>query len=276
MVSRPLRRAGAALFRWRDLDAVDLCGRSWLCTGSSASLVTYRHAADTAGAIRDYDHLLAEQVRTGAVSIKSTSPGGRYIVCVDPFEAGAYKWVETPELYDSATGHALLAFKDRYWHLDSANWQSESVVVMNLRHYPGSDSFEVEIDCQRLTAIAIGVMRGRIDQLEQALERHLPAEKLPWPFFGVADRPKAGTRQSSSQQRPVAQGGKGRPAGRGAGSGGRRQAARGEEGRGGAGRTGTCDGRRAGRATCRRAGSGRWCQAAGGKEGRSGAGRTGS
>jgi hypothetical protein len=186
------------------LDAVDLCGRSWLCTGSSASLVTYRHAADTAGAIRDYDHLLAEQVRTGAVSIKSTSPGGRYIVCVDPFEAGAYKWVETPELYDSATGHALLAFKDRYWHLDSANWQSESVVVMNLRHYPGSDSFEVEIDCQGLTAIAIGVMRGRIDQLEQALERHLPAEKLPWPFFGVADRPKAGTRQSWSQQRPVA------------------------------------------------------------------------
>jgi hypothetical protein len=71
----------------------------------------------------------AEQLGMGLVSIKSTSPGGRYIVCVDPFEARAFQWVETPELFDAAAGRALLALTDRYWHLDSADWRSESVVV---------------------------------------------------------------------------------------------------------------------------------------------------
>jgi hypothetical protein len=83
-----------------------------------------RIAGDTAGAIRDHEDLLADRLRLGVVSIKSTSPGGRYIVCIDPFEAGPYQWVDTPELFDTAAGRALLSLTDRYWHLDSANWRS--------------------------------------------------------------------------------------------------------------------------------------------------------
>lgn len=44
--------------------------------------------------------------RSGAISdfdLRSTSPDGRYIVCIDPFEARAFQWVETPELFDTAS-----------------------------------------------------------------------------------------------------------------------------------------------------------------------------
>lgn len=62
---------------------------------------------------------------------RSTSPGGRYIVGVRSFEARAFQWVDTPEIVDTVAGVTLLDSADCYWHLDSATWQSESVVSCN-------------------------------------------------------------------------------------------------------------------------------------------------
>jgi tetratricopeptide (TPR) repeat protein len=153
-----------------------------------------RTAGDTAGAIRDYEALLADRLRLGVMTIKSTSPGDRYVVCVDPFEARAYQWVETPELFDTATGRALLAFADRYWHLDSAKWQSESVVVMDLRHFPYGNGCTVVIDCQRLTASVNGAKPGPLGQLGDVLERPDRAH----------GRAQAAAERSSSQPAPMA------------------------------------------------------------------------
>ncbi|HTQ17152.1 hypothetical protein [Mycobacterium sp.] len=104
---------------------------------------------------------------------KSSSPGGRYLVSVDPFEAGPYRWVETPELLDTAVGRVLLALKDPYWHLDSADWQGESEVALHLRHYPDGQTCVVAIDCVRLTACIDGTDPGRLGHLGDSLQRVL-------------------------------------------------------------------------------------------------------
>ncbi|OMC46180.1 hypothetical protein A5745_11760 [Mycobacterium sp. IS-2888] len=116
---------------------------------------------------------------------RSTSPDGRYKVCVDPFEARASQWVETPELIDSATDRALLALTDRYWHLDSADWRSQSVVIMDLRHFPdGRPQYRVDIDCEQLTASVDGDGPYPLGQLGKALER---ASGAPSPAPGPGD-----------------------------------------------------------------------------------------
>jgi hypothetical protein len=125
------------------------------------------------GAIKDYDNVLADQLRMGKVEKRSTSPGGRYIVCVDGWDPHIGHWVETPELYDTAANHALLGLRDRKWHLDSADWPSESVVVMRLDHYPGSVPYDVVIDCQRLT-VSVGGRTVPLEEVEDALKRSLP------------------------------------------------------------------------------------------------------
>ncbi len=168
------------------------------------------------------------QVEVLLKNIRSMSPDRRYIVRVHPFEAPDSDWVATPELFDIAAGQIVLALKDRYWHLDSANWPSESVVVMSLRNYRlgvrtdfrklplRSSTFEVIIDCRRLTASVNGTEPGPLDQLDDALESSLHRPVLPKPDIGLGlaagtkgPRPKTaapaqvGTDQSSSQQPPV-------------------------------------------------------------------------
>ena len=168
------------------------------------------------------------QVEVLLKNIRSMSPDRRYIVRVHPFEAPDSDWVATPELFDIAAGQIVLALKDRYWHLDSANWPSEPVVVMSLRNYRlgvrtdfrklplRSSTFEVIIDCRRLTASVNGTEPGPLDQLDDALESSLHRPVLPKPDIGLglaagAKRPRpktaapaqVGTDQSSSQQPPV-------------------------------------------------------------------------
>lgn len=106
--------------------------------------------------------------------LKSTSPGGRYLVRVYPWEARMSLWIECPELVDTLSGRQLFAPKDSHWSLDSAQWQNESVVTMRLRKYPGDHSpgqFEATLDCVSLAASLGGVAVGSVDRLEAALER---------------------------------------------------------------------------------------------------------
>jgi tetratricopeptide (TPR) repeat protein len=157
-------------------------------------------AGDTAGARRDYEGLLADRLRLGQVEIESTSPGGRYVVCVDPFEAGPTQWVDRPELYDTAAARALLALTDRFWHLDSADWQSESVVVMYLRHYSGEyPSCSVTIDCQRLTATVNLSRPGPLGELGEALKHLRRAAREE----AAPDKPSAGPAPVAKAAKPV-------------------------------------------------------------------------
>src|SRR5262245_39916180 len=128
-------------------------------------------SGDTAGALREYEELLGARLHAGVAPTNSTSPGGRYVICLFPFEAGPHRWVETPELYDATTGRALLALTDRYWHLDSANWGTASEVVLHLRHYPDGYQCDVAVDCRELVANVNGTGPDPLRQLPDVLVR---------------------------------------------------------------------------------------------------------
>ena len=58
--------------------------------------------------------------------------------------------VEPPEVVDTTTGRRLLEFKDPNWSLESATWQSDSVVNLKLRKHPGNHvphCFDAWVDC---------------------------------------------------------------------------------------------------------------------------------
>ena len=105
--------------------------------------------------------------------VRSTSPGGHYIVGVRSFEARAFQWVDTPDILDSVGRRTLLALADCYWHLDSAEWQSESVVVLQLRHFPNPHDYSctVVVDCQRRTASLDGAEPDALGHLDDILGR---------------------------------------------------------------------------------------------------------
>lgn len=111
---------------------------------------------------------------------KSTSPGGRYVIGVDMREARMSLWVESPELVDTLAGETLLRFNDSNWSLDSARWQSDSLVALQLRKYPGDHtpgSFEVLVDCALHTAAVGGTAVGDLSGVERELDRLYHAGK---------------------------------------------------------------------------------------------------
>ncbi len=62
---------------------------------------------------------------------------------------------------------------DRYWHLDSADWHSEAVVVLKLRHFPNPHDYSctVVVDCLRRTASLNGAEPQALGQLDDILRR---------------------------------------------------------------------------------------------------------
>ncbi|ORV35278.1 hypothetical protein AWC00_24885 [Mycobacterium conspicuum] len=60
---------------------------------------------------------------------------------------------------------------DCYWHLDSADWESESVVVLHLRHFPDPHHYRctVVVDCQHRTASLDGAEPHPLGQLDEIL-----------------------------------------------------------------------------------------------------------
>jgi hypothetical protein len=106
------------------------------------------------------------------------SPSGRFGISISAWEVRMSLWIETPMLSDRSSGQRLLVFKDSHWSLNSAEWLSESVVVMKLRKYPGNHippEVVTTIDCIAGTADVEG---KKVDSLAQ-VERHLD-EALVW------------------------------------------------------------------------------------------------
>jgi hypothetical protein len=107
-------------------------------------------------------------------SPKSTSPDGRFAIYVDLWETFNSHWVESPELTDTRSGATLLKFKNDNWSLNSAQWQSDAVVSLSLRKYPGDhtpSAFEVVVDCEQGTASVAGMAPLPLVEVEAALER---------------------------------------------------------------------------------------------------------
>ena len=102
------------------------------------------------------------------------SPDGRYGLWIDPWEAMASQWVESPTLKERATNEKILTFRDSKWSLDLAVWQSDTVVELTLRKYPGdhhSLDFRMRVDCASRTAVLADGTTAPLDQVEPNLER---------------------------------------------------------------------------------------------------------
>ncbi len=116
----------------------------------------------------------AARVVPGA-EVRSASPNGRYIVRVYPQEMRMSHWVETPELFDTATQQVLFRPVDSAWSLGAVTWQSESVVAMTLRRYPGAHTpIEATFDCAGGSAKIAGITVERFagsPRVENALEQ---------------------------------------------------------------------------------------------------------
>ena len=85
-------------------------------------------------------------------------------------------WIETPVLCERSSGQRLLVFKDSNWSLNSAEWLSDSVVVMKLRKYPGNHlpaEVVTTIDCIGGTAEVEGKKVDSLGQVERFLEEAL-------------------------------------------------------------------------------------------------------
>ena len=105
---------------------------------------------------------------------KSISPTGRYMVQIFPWEVRMSHWIETPQLLDTHTNQRLIAFEDSNWSLDRADWQSNSVVKLSFRKYPGNHKpsiVDAIVDCQHDRATVEGTEVEGLVNLEAALER---------------------------------------------------------------------------------------------------------
>lgn len=110
----------------------------------------------------------------------SSSPSGRYKITFDEREVFNTCWVQVPTLVDTRTGETLLSFKDRFWSADEVEWRSDSVVVMELRKYPGNhlpSSLKMSVDC----SAGSGTVEDRPPRAIAVLEQDLEAA-LTWQF----------------------------------------------------------------------------------------------
>ena len=67
------------------------------------------------------------------------SPSGLYKITLAEREVFNTHWLHVPSLRDVQTGVTILALGEQ-WSLDESAWQSDSVVTLTLRKYPGNHS----------------------------------------------------------------------------------------------------------------------------------------
>ena len=105
--------------------------------------------------------------------IRYTSPDGRFQVRVSPWEAGASRWVESPEIWDTVADALVLRFADDKWSLDHCHWQNNSLAQLTLRKFPGNHmptQLLVLVDCTSQLAALPSQAQLPFPQLEAALD----------------------------------------------------------------------------------------------------------
>ncbi len=78
-----------------------------------------------------------EPIDSEGCELRCTSPNGRYVIYVHAHQMPTSQWAFTPQLIDSTTRQVLFHPREHAWSLDSAVWQTASLVSMALRRYPG-------------------------------------------------------------------------------------------------------------------------------------------
>jgi hypothetical protein len=125
------------------------------------------------------------------IAIFSTSPSGRYEISRYSHEAFNTCWVDTPTVTDKQTGETVLAFTNTNWSLDDAKWQGGSVVVCEMRKYPGNHEprgLVITLECDSRQARIGGGEEVPFRGLEASMEA-----SLQW-FYATAPEPLAGLR----------------------------------------------------------------------------------
>lgn len=105
-----------------------------------------------------------------SAELQSTSPSGRYKVFADPWEPRMSLWVYPPEIVDAETQDLVLKFVNPNWSMDSAKWESETIVRLGLRKYPSDrNGISVRVDCASRCG-EVGDSRFPLSEFEEALE----------------------------------------------------------------------------------------------------------
>ena len=111
-----------------------------------------------------------------SMSVRSSSPDGRFQVRVWPWELRQSLRIDMPEVFMVATGETLLKFSSNMWSLDRESWHASDRVQLVLRQYPGNHfpkQLIVMVDCAHRT----GELESRgvvpLPELETFLESQL-------------------------------------------------------------------------------------------------------
>lgn len=110
------------------------------------------------------------------MEILSISPGGRFQVQADVWEARNSLWVYSPSIWDTERSLRVLSFDDESWSVDKSTWISETEVLLVLRKFPGNhrpEQLSVEIDCIAETATIPPAGPSHVVGLELFLNRAL-------------------------------------------------------------------------------------------------------
>jgi len=85
-------------------------------------------------------------------------------------------WVYPPEIIDVETQDLVLKFANPNWSMDFAKWESETIVHLGLRKYPGDrNGISVRINCASRSG-EIGHSSFLLTEFEEALEGALNSQ----------------------------------------------------------------------------------------------------
>lgn len=109
--------------------------------------------------------------------IMSVSPGNRFEVRVEVWEARNSLWVYSPSIWDTKHECCLLLFSDKSWSADSCEWLDEVKVRLVLRKFPGNHlppSLTADIDCVKFRAnIVANTGEFMLEELEHHINKEL-------------------------------------------------------------------------------------------------------
>lgn len=109
--------------------------------------------------------------------IMSVSPGKRFEVRVEVWEARNSLWVYSPSIWDIKRECCLLLFSDKSWSADTCEWLDEVRVRLALRKFLGNHlppSLTVDIDCVKFrTNMVANIGEFVLEELENHLNKEL-------------------------------------------------------------------------------------------------------
>jgi hypothetical protein len=134
-----------------------------------------------------------EPIDAEGCELRCTSPDGRYVIYVHAQEMLMSHWVFTPQMIDNTTQQVLFFPRDRAWSLESAVWQTASLVSMTLHRHPGDHApIAATFDCASRAAHIDGIAVEPFTNTN-AMERALAQAYEACKVAGVSDQ---GTQRS--------------------------------------------------------------------------------